>query len=361
MLPVEAERATTPRTGLSRASRERRLSHQGLQVLERAGLPILMGAMFVFFALYGSTGAVFTSSANLKVIFGNQAVTALVALAMVVPLSSGYFDLSVGAVTGLTSIAVAATIGPHHWPIVLGLAFGLGLGAFIGFINGFLVAKVRLNGFVVTLGTYTLLLGLAQAYTGGTPITLGIPLSFGTWGTGTVAGLPNPFILLLVIALLVWYMLTNTPFGRHLEAIGSNETAARLVGINTDRVVWTSFVLSGTLAAAAGALQTAQSASGDPAVGTAFLFPALAAVFLGATTIKPGRYNVWGTLVGVYFIAMSVSGLTLLGANTWISPVFNGASLVIAVALSTLIGRRRAALVARGSLAIGREAAETEP
>jgi ribose transport system permease protein len=198
-----------------------------------------------------------------------------------------------------------------------------------------------LNGFVLTLGMYTALLGLITLYTGGQLITAGIPPSFGQWGSETWLGVPRPFVLLLACALLLWYVLTHIPFGRFLEAIGSNESAARLVGINTDRVVWASFVISGMLAAAAGVLQTSRAGGGDPTIGTAFLFPALAAVFLGATTIKPGRYNVWGTVVGVYFVAISVSGLTLLGADIWVQPVFNGASLIVAVALSTLMARRR--------------------
>jgi ribose transport system permease protein len=312
-----------------------------MQWLERGALPLLLVAMFAFFALNSKSGSIFTSQANVRNILGNQAVTGLVALAMVVPLVAGYFDLSVAAVTGVANVAVAATLGTHGWGVPEAIVFAMALGAFIGFINGFLVAGLRLNGFVVTLGTYTLLLGLIQLYTKGALITQGIPLSFGSWGSNTWLGVPRPFILLIVVALLVWYILTQTPYGRYLEGIGSNESAARLVGIRVDRIVWISFVVSGMLAAAAGALQTSRAGGADPQTGPAFLFPALAAVFLGATTIRPGRYNVWGSIIGVYFVALSVSGFTLLGADVWVTPVFNGASLVIAVAISTLIARSR--------------------
>jgi ribose transport system permease protein len=312
-----------------------------LNGLERGGLPLLLVVLFVFFALNGTTGDIFTSGANIKNILGNQAVTGLVALAMVVPLVAGYFDLSVAAVTGVANVAVAAAIGTHHWAIVPGILFALAIGGAIGFVNGYLVAKLRLNGFVVTLGTYTLLLGLIQLYTKGQLITAGIPASFGNWGSQTWLALPRPFVLLIVVAIVTWYVLAQIPFGRYLESIGSNESAARLVGIRVQRTIWISFVVSGMLAAAAGALQTSRQGGADPQVGTAFLFPALAAVFLGATTIRPGRYNVWGTIVGVYFVAVSVSGFTLMGADVWVTPVFNGASLVVAVALSTLIARSR--------------------
>ena len=336
----------SPQTATTTQPKARRVEQTdrtrvALDFLERAGLPILMALMFAFFALDSKSGSIFTSSANLDNILGNQAVTGLVALAMVVPLVSGYFDLSVSATTGVANVAMAALIGTHGWPIFPAMIAVLAIGAFIGVVNGLLVAKMRLNGFVVTLGTYTLLGGLVQLYTKGQLITNGIPSSFGNWGAEDWFGLPRPFILLMIVALVTWYILAQTPFGRYLEGIGSNENAARLVGINVDRTVWLSFVASGVIAAGAGILETSRAGSGSPETGTAFLFPALAAVFLGATTIKPGRYNVWGAIIGVYFVAISVSGFTLLGAELWVQPVFNGLSLVVAVALSTIFARQR--------------------
>jgi ribose transport system permease protein len=306
-----------------------------LNGLERGGLPLLGIALFIFFAVDSTSGSVFTSDANIKNILGNQAVTALVALAMVIPLVAGYFDLSVAATTGVANVALASMIGPHQWPIALGIVAVLAIGALIGLINGFLIARLGLSAFVVTLGMYTLLGGLAQLYTKGQFISEGIPSSFGRWGAETWLGVPRPFILLIVVALGGWYLLSNTPFGRYLEQ------AARLVGINVNRTVWISFILSGMLAAVAGILQTSRAGAASAETGAAFLFPAFTAVFLGATTIRPGRYNVWGTVVGVYVVAVSVSGFTLLGAETWVQPVFNGAALIIAVALTTFIKRAR--------------------
>ncbi|WP_250475165.1 ABC transporter permease [Caballeronia sp. GAFFF1] len=309
--------------------------------LEQFGLPLLMLLVVVALSFNETTGAVFRSPANINNLLGNQSVTALVALAMVVPLIARYFDLSVSAITGVSNIAVASALSSFHFPIWAAILVGIAAGAIIGFVNGFLVAKVRLNGFVVTLGTYSVLLGLVTWYTDGRPITAGIPPRFAQWSSEAFIGLPRPFIILVVIALTVWYLLTQLPFGRRLEAIGSNESAARLVGISTTRTVWLAFVISGVLAGAGGALQTSRGGAGDPSVGTAFLFPALTAVFLGATMIKPGKYNVWGTVIGIFFVATSVSGLTLLGADVWVQPVFNGACLVAAVTLSTIIARTR--------------------
>jgi ribose transport system permease protein len=328
-----ASRKSEPRSAFSR--------HTVLMGLERSGLPLLLVVLFVFFAVNPTSGEIFIGSANIKNILANQAVVGLVALAMVIPLVSGYFDLSVAATAGAANVALASTIGPHGWPLALGILFAILLGAFIGLLIGFLVAKLGLNAFVVTLGAYTLIGGLAQLYTQGAAIREGIPPSFSEWGSETWLSIPKPFYLLIVVAAISWYLLANTPFGRYLEGIGSNEPAARLVGINVTRTVWASFVISGVLAAVAGVLQTSRSGVGSDEVGSAILFPALTAVFLGATTIRPGQYNVWGTVIGVYFVAVSVSGLTLLGAETWVQPVFNGGALIIAVALTTFLARAR--------------------
>jgi ribose transport system permease protein len=141
----------------------------------------------------------------------------------------------------------------------------------------------------------------------------------------------------------------HIPFGRHLEAIGANESASRLVGIDIRRSVWTSFVISATVAGVAGVLQTAEFGGADPSVARGLLFPALTAVFLGATMIRPGVYNVFGTIIGVYFVGFSVSGFTLMGADVWVQSVFNGVALVLAVALSTFMSRRAENLAGPGS------------
>jgi ribose transport system permease protein len=318
-----------------------------LRRLEQFGLPILMVLLIIVFSVNDASGPVFTSGANIRNLLANQSVTALVALAMVVPLIAGYFDLSVSAITGVSNIAVASAMSAYRLPIWAALLAGIIASVVVGFINGYLVAKVRLNGFVVTLGTYTALLGAVTWYTGGRPITSNIPPVFGQWSSESFLGVPRPFVLLIITAFIVWYVLTQLPFGRRLEAIGSNESAARLVGISTTKSIWISFVISALLAGLAGALQTSRGGIGDSSVGTAFLFPALTAVFLGATMIKPGKYNVWGTVIGIFFVATSVSGLTLLGADVWVQPIFNGVSLVAAVTLSTLIARGRASAAAQ--------------
>jgi ribose transport system permease protein len=314
-----------------------------VDVLERLGLPIFLLLLIVFFLLNPASSEAFRSIPNIMNILGNQSVTALIALAMVIPLVVGYFDLSVAAVTGLSNVVTATVIATYHGPIWLGVIAGIASGLIVGAVNVLLVAVLRLNAFIATLGTYTLIGGFLQFYTGGTTV-LGLPREFGSWGSQRFLGLPLPFWLLIVVALLVWYFLMQTPPGRHLEAIGSNESAGRLVGISVDRLVAVAFFASSFLGAVAGVLLTSRQGGADPTSGPAFLFPALAAVFLGATTIRPGRYNVWGTVIGIFLIAVAINGFTFLGAQSWVSPVFNGAALVFAVAVSTLMGRRRESL-----------------
>jgi len=326
-----------------RRSGTRRSGFRVVNVVERQGLLILLLLLILFFALDPTSSGSFNTQASADNILANQSVTGIIALAMIVPLTCGYFDLSVAAITGVTNVAMAAAIGPHGLPVWLGILIALVIGLAVGCVNAYLVAVLRLDGFIVTLGTYILLGGLLEWYTTA-PIVNGIPLSLGAWGSLNWLGLPRPLWWLLAVAVIVWYVLMHTKFGVELEAIGSNARAARLVGIRVQRSIFTAFIASSLLAGIAGVLLTIRNGNGDPQAGPSFLFGALAAVFLGATTIRPGRYNVWGAMIGVFVVAVAVNGFTLLGAATWLTPVFNGLALVAAVTISTLMGRRRLAV-----------------
>src|ERR1700759_1729253 len=251
-VPMATETVTPPRRQRSAPTARVLIP----EVLERGGLIILLIVLCVVFSVASKSGTAFRSSANIQNILGNQGVTGIIALAMVVPLVSGYFDLSVAAVAGLSNVTMAARVGTHHDAVILGIIGALIISAIAGSVNGFLVAGLRLNGFVVTLGTYTFVGGLLQYYTKGQTITNGIPLSVGNWGSAKYLGIPRPFWLLMVVALVAWYVLMHTPFGRKLESIGSNESAARLVGIRVDRAVFLRFLGSGMLAGGARGLPT---------------------------------------------------------------------------------------------------------
>ena len=327
--PEGAERAPAPRVA-------RTLVH----VLERYALVALLGLLVAFFAVLPATSDTFLTVANLRNVAANEVVIAIAALAALIPLIGGQFDVSVGAVLGMVSVAIAALVTRAGAPPALALVAGVAMGAAVGAVNGFVVAYLRASSFIITLGMATLVGGLVSLYTKD-QVILGIPQTMVDFGTLNWLGIPRVVWLLAVVALGVAYVLRHTVYGRRLLLVGANPRSARLVGIGVPRVALLSFVLAGALAGVAGAVELARSGSGNPQVGPGYTLSALAAAFLGSTTIHPGRFNVPGTIVGVFFVAVSVNGLTLAGAADWVDPVFNGAAVVIAVAASTILAHRR--------------------
>jgi ribose transport system permease protein len=309
--------------------------------LEKSGLPVLLLVLIAVFALNPSTGQDFRSLLNIQNVLANQSVTGLIALAMVIPLVAGYFDLSVAAIAGLSNVTVAALISQHGQSVGVSLVAGIVVGALAGAVNAFLIAGLNLDPFITTLGTYIFWSGILALYTGGKTISNHIPVAFSLWTIQKWLGIPRPFWLLIIAALIVWFFLTQIPFGRKLAAIGSNEMAARLAGIRARRAVALTYMLSGLLAGIAGALLTSSNGGGDATTAISYLFPALAAVFLGRTAINPGHYNVWGTMLGLFFVAVAVDGFTLLGAPSSATQIFNGGALVISVAIATFTTRAR--------------------
>ena len=306
---------------------------------ERNALLLLLLAVVAFFAVYPKSSEVFLSQANMSVLLGNQSVVALLALAAILPLVTGYFDFSLGAISAVSTVLAAGLMSFHQVPLAVAAVVSIAVGAAIGAINGLLVTRFGLNSFVITLGMATLLGGLVQWYTGGLAITTGIDPALPRFGGSTWLGVPRVVFVVAVVTVVLWYLMAQTPFGRSLYAIGSNPRSARLVGVRVNRSVWTTFVLAGALAGVAGILQLARTGSATADNGTNLLFPALAAAFLGATSVVPGFFNPIGTIIGVLFVSVSVSGLTLSGASSWVTPVFNGTALIVAVSLSRYLGR----------------------
>lgn len=311
-----------------------------LRLTERFGLVMLLLGVAIYFALNPATSATFPTTSNLRNIVANESVLILVALAALIPLVAHRFDLSVGAIVALTSIAAAKAITSMGLPILVGVIIAVAIGALVGLANGILIAYFRANSLVITLGMATLLGGVASAWSGHQTI-VGIPVTLTNFGNGLWFGIPRPAYLVIVAALAVSFVLGMTIFGRRLLSVGVNETAAHLVGLPVQRTIALAFVASGTLAGLAGALLLARTGSAASGVGVGYLLPALAAIFLGSTTICPGRYTVAGTLVGVFFVAISINGLTLAGAADWVEPVFNGGAVIVAVAVSSLLTHRR--------------------
>jgi ribose transport system permease protein len=315
--------------------------HQLVSLSIHYGLVVLLVAVVMFFRLYGPTGAVYFSHANLVALVGNQAVVSIVALAALIPLTAGYIDLSAGAITGVASITSAAVMSRYHAPVLVAILLGIVAGTLLGSVNGILIARFEFSSIVTTLGTSTALSGVMLWYTGGSTIGSNLPQGLLNFGSLNWLGIPRVAYVMVPVIVICWFLLENTPFGRYLQATASNPRSARLVGLNVKRNVLTAFVFAGFLAGVAGVLLTARSGAADSTTGPSYLFPALAAVFLGATTIHPGRPNVWGTVVGIFFVAFAVSGLSLMGASAWAPSLFNGLILVVAAGLAIVFARRR--------------------
>jgi len=315
--------------------------------LEQSGLVILFGVVIVLFSLLRPD--TFASAANWRSIATSQSVLAVVAMALLFPLVTGRFDISVGANVGLCSIVVAAAMSNHDLPLWVAVVAALVVGTLVGLVNGVLVSYLGVNSIITTLGTSTVIGGLVQAYTHGIPISSGLSPTLTNLSNQMFVGVPALFVLMALIAFVVWALLEHTALGRYFAAVGSNETAANLTGLPIRRIVLASFLGAGLLSGVAGVLQIASQGNGNPQVGgIGFMLPALAAVFLGATTIRPGTYNLLGTVVGLFFIGTTISGLSLLGVEPWITDVFNGLAVIIAVVLSAILRRRRTGVAALG-------------
>jgi ribose transport system permease protein len=316
--------ARVQRTPLS-ARLRRALSFRSISAL------YIFAALFVLFAVW--VPHTFLASNTWKALLDDQAVTALVAVALVIPLSAGSFNLAIGAEVGMGSILSAWLLSKQGLPIGAAVTLTILAGGVIGLTSGLLIVRARMDSFIATLGISSILLAMIAWVSGGQQI-LDLGAAYQKLGTHETLGLTNPVYLMLLVALLVWYVLERTPAGRRVYATGGNIDAARLAGVRTAFVVVLSLVACGLIAAFAGALVSSRLATGDPTVGPAYLLPAYAAAFLGSTQFRGGRYNVWGTVVAVYVLATGVKGLQLAGAPVWIPDLFNGVALLLAVGMA---------------------------
>lgn len=312
---------------------------QVVDYLEAFALPACLVLAGAFFAVYPSTSTTFLTAANLQVLIAGQAVVAIVALALLIPLCASQWDLSVGATAALSAVFAASTMSGGS--VTRGVAVGIAVGVLVGLVNALIVTRFNVDAVIATLGTMTIVAGVINMKTGGIPVVTAIPDSIVNLGSGTWLGIPSLGILVVVIALMAHYLLEHTPYGRYLYALGANPTAARLVGLRTRWLTSSAFVVAGVLAALGGILAVARAGSANPHLGDQLLLPAFAAAFLSAASIKPGRPNVGGLLVAVYFLAVINNGLNLAGAKPYVSSFVNGGALIIGVALATYLGRRR--------------------
>lgn len=280
----------------------------------------------------------FFTLGNMRTIISSQAVLMILALGLTLPLTTGEFDLSIGSMLGAAAVLTAFFTGETHWPLAIVIVATAVVGVAVGVVNGFFVVRVGVNAFIVTLGTATILTGLTLAVSGGQILdTVAAPLS--NFVQHRILGLQVPVYFAFALAFILWYIYEHTSLGRNLYFVGEGREAARLVGLHVDRLRFGAFVISGAVSAIAGVFTAGQLGAADPSVGPSFLLPAYAGAFLGATTIKPGRFNAWGTVVALYLLVTGVTGLELLGASSWVQEMFNGIALLIAVTFARMVAR----------------------
>lgn len=275
----------------------------------------------------------FLTASTAESIASQQSVQGILAIALLICMACGQYDLSIGANANLAGIVSVEVQANNHWGAVPAVLLGVVVGALIGFVNGFIVTKLRVNSFIATLGVSTILAAVQVIVTASqVPPTVTSSAWIDLTQT-TIGGFQIIVIFLIVIAVLAWWFLDHTPAGRYIYAVGGNPDAARLSGVRVGRWTWTSLTITGALSGLGGVLFV--SVSGPSLTfGSALLLPAFAAVFLGSTQLSRGRFNVWGTLLAIFVLATGVQGMLLVSGVQWLNDMFNGVALILAVAVA---------------------------
>ena len=329
---------TTPDPESSGADRSwsDRLRPKGVSASQGIGLMALLLGMVVYFSW---ASPFFLSVNNFLNIGSNISYIGIMAIAMTMVIVSGGFDLSVGAVVALTAVTVAK-IHDLDVNIWIAVAAGFAVGPIVGLANGLLVTKVGINPLITTLGTMSIVRGLAFVLTGGLTGTI-LDSGFAVIGRGEIVGIPWPLIILLVWFIIALIVTTSTRFGRDLYSIGGNAEASRLAGIPVDRRKIAVYVISGGAASVAGIVLASQLGAGAPQSAAGVELTVITAVILGGTSLSGGKGTVWGTMLGVFIMGVLNNGLALLRVSSFYQEVFRGAVLLLAVAVDQLGQRRR--------------------
>lgn len=309
----------------------------------RLGLDRYSG-IYLWAILIGTFGiwvpGLFLTMGTVHSVASSEAVVGMLAIGLCIPFAAGVFDLSIGATINLAAVLVAVFQTKLGWGMWESILASIAISALIGFINGFVVVRLGVSSFITTLGTASIILASQEIISGaGQPLA---PTSH-AWtqiAQANVFGFQILFVYMLVLAVIVWWFLEHTPIGRYLYAIGDNPAAARLSGVVVGRWTWLSLVLSSTIGGVAGVVFCSESGP-SLTFGPALLLPSFAAIFLGSTQLRPGRVNVWGTLLAIFVLATGIKGLQYVTGAAWLNDMFDGVALVIAVSFAEWGVRRR--------------------
>jgi ribose transport system permease protein len=309
------------------------------------GMVILTAVLFIVFTLLRPN--TFASLLNFQLLASGKSVLLILALAVTIPMIAGKIDLSIGYGVGLWQVMALSwqLQGIDYRLVILMCLVG---GAIIGLLNALLVELAQVDAFIATLATAQVIFAITYWYTGGRQVTDSSGMraqAFDDLSRWSLGPIPGPFVIALVLGIIIWVVLEYLPVGRYLYAVGANPAAASLTGIPRRRYVVGAMAASGVLTAVAGILLASRQAGvAQTNIGPEYLLPALAAAFLGSTTIRPGRVNALGTILGVTIATIGISGLQqLLPGNFFLEPLFNGLTLVAAITIASLATRRRVA------------------
>ncbi len=310
------------------------------QLTTRYGLLITAVFLVIVFSLATPS---FASLLTVQAIVASKSKIALLALAATITMIVGKIDLNVGfgiVLWHILAISLQVTHG-LSWPVAVAIV--IVLAALFGLFNGILVALADIDSFVATLGSGTVLYAVALWHSGGRQIVGDLPESFSLIHHFEIGGIPIAAAYVVILAVVLWLITEHTPLGRCMYATGGNPTAATLNGIPVRRYVIGSFIASSVITGATGVLVAAEQGVGQASVGMDFLLPALVGAFLGSTTIRPGRVNVWGSMVGICVLAIGIAGIQQFGGAFWVEPLFNGATLLLSISFAGFAQRRRLA------------------
>lgn len=271
---------------------------------------------------------------NLLNVLKQISIIAILAAGMTFVILTGGIDLSVGSTVALSGV-ISVMLSQQGVNAIIAMAAGVAIGVAAGFVNGYLTAKVKLPAFIVTLGSFTYIRGLAYVISAGYPIVLTDPL-FKFFGAGDIVGIPTPIFIMAFIYVITFFVLKYTMFGRHVYAIGGNEEAASLTGIKVGATLIKVYVISGLLSGLAGVVLAGRLYSGQPTAGVGFELDAIAAVILGGTSFTGGVGTIRGTIIGALIMGVLSNGLTLLNVSYYWQLVIKGAVIILAVLLDRL-------------------------
>lgn len=297
-------------------------------LLRRYGIVL---AFLVLMAVLSVLSPAFLAVSNLFNVAQQVSINAIMAAGMTFVILTAGIDLSVGSVLALSGAVMAGLLSTGK-PVLLGILLGLGVGALLGLINGIVITRGKVQPFIATLAMLTIARGLTLVYTDGRPIT-GLPDAFVWLGAGDVGRVPVPVIIMALVFGASYVILTQTPLGRYIYAIGGNEEAARLSGVSVQFVKTLVYATAGLLSAVSAIVITGRLNSAQPTAGAGYELDAIAAVVLGGTTLAGGEGSVLGTLLGAFIIGVLNNGLNLLNVSSFYQQVVKGVVILLAVLL----------------------------